>query len=161
MVSRNTAKQSAIRRKSRRTVCTGATASALAVVLASAVATPAMAVPGEARKVHVEGQLIPVEQGHDVYRMTGGFVGTYKLRSELVSYAWTYWDTEIREIRGTASMMAVSTSTRIRAAIRQSRRVIWSSPPTGWPASTPRPTGCSMASLLISSAAVGASVVAY
>jgi hypothetical protein len=64
----------------------------------------AMAVPGEACKVHVEGQLIPVEQSHDVYRMTGDLVGTYKLRSERVSHAWTYWDTEIRDIDGTASM---------------------------------------------------------
>jgi hypothetical protein len=104
MLSRTRAKQSAIGRKSRRAVWTGATASALAVVLASAVAPLAMAVPGEARKVHVEGQLIPVEQSHDVYRMTGGLVGTYKLRSERVSYAWTYWDTEIRDIDGTASM---------------------------------------------------------
>jgi hypothetical protein len=36
--------------------------------------------------------------------MTGGLVGTYKLRSERVSHAWTYWDTEIRDIDGTASM---------------------------------------------------------
>jgi hypothetical protein len=63
-----------------------------------------MAVPVEARQVHVEGQLIPVEQSHDVYRVTGGLVGTYKLRSERVSYAWTYWDTHIRDIDGTAFM---------------------------------------------------------
>ena len=104
MLSRTRAKQSAIGRKSRRAVWTGATASALAVVLASAVAPLAMAVPGEARKVHVEGQLIPVEHSHDVYRVTGGLVGTYHLRSERVSYAWTYWDTQIRDIHGTASI---------------------------------------------------------
>jgi hypothetical protein len=104
MLGRNRAKQSAIRRKSRRAVWTGAKASALAVVLASAVASPAIAVPSEVRKIHVEGQLIPVEESHDVYRMTGGLVGTYNPRSERVSYAWTYWGTEIREIDGTASM---------------------------------------------------------
>ena len=104
MLSRNRAKQSVIQRKGRRAVCTGATASALAVVLASAVvASPAMAVPSETR-VHVEGQLIPVEQSHDAYRVTGGLVGTYNLRSERVSYAWTYWDTQIREMDGTASI---------------------------------------------------------
>jgi hypothetical protein len=105
MLSRSRAKQSGIQRKSRRAVWTGATASAL-VVLASAAASPAIAVPGGARQVHVEGQLIPVEQSHDVYRVTGGLVGTYKLRSERVSYAWTYWDTQIRDIEGTASMRA-------------------------------------------------------
>jgi hypothetical protein len=104
MLSKNRAKQSAIQRKGRRAVRTGATASALAVVLASAVASPAMAVPREARQVHVEGQLIPVEQSRDVYRVTGGLVGTYNLRSERVSYAWTYWDTQIRDLDGTASI---------------------------------------------------------
>jgi hypothetical protein len=100
----NRTKQSAIQRKSWRAVRTGATASALAVVLAGAVSGPAWAVPGEARTVHVEGQLIPVEQSGDVYRVTGGLVGTYNLRSERVSYAWTYWNTQIRDINGTASM---------------------------------------------------------
>ena len=104
MLSRNRAKQSAIQQKRRRAVLTGATASALAVVLAGAMTGPAWAVPGEARKVHVEGQLIPVEQSQDVYRVTGGLVGTYNLRSERVSYAWTYWDTQIRNIDGTASV---------------------------------------------------------
>lgn len=104
MLSKNRAKQSAIQRKGRRAVRTGATASALAVVLASAVASPAMAVPSEARQVHVEGQLIPVEQSRDVFRVTGGLVGTYNVRSERVSYAWTYWETQIRDIDGTASM---------------------------------------------------------
>jgi hypothetical protein len=104
MLSRNRAKQSAIQPKSRRAVRTGAAASALAVVLASAVVSPAMAVPSEVRQVHVEGQLIPVEQSHDAYRVTGGLVGTYKLRSERVNYAWTYWGTQIRDIDGSASM---------------------------------------------------------
>ena len=104
MLSKNRAKQSAIQRKGRRAVRTGATASALAVVLASAVASPAMAVPSEVRQVHVEGQLIPMEQSRDVFRVTGGLVGTYNVRSERVSYAWTYWETQIRDIDGTASM---------------------------------------------------------
>jgi hypothetical protein len=104
MLSTNRSKQSAIRQKSRRAVRTGATASALAVVLAGAVAGPAWAVPGEARKVHVEGHLIPVEQSGDVYRVTGGLVGTYNLQSERVGTAWTYWDIEIRDIDGTASV---------------------------------------------------------
>ena len=104
MLSKNRAKQSARQRKGRRAVRTGATASALAVVLASAVASPAMAVPSEVRQVHVEGQLIPMEQSRDVFRVTGGLVGTYNVRSERVSYAWTYWETQIRDIDGTASM---------------------------------------------------------
>jgi hypothetical protein len=104
MLSRNGAKQSAIQQKSRRAVRTGAAASALAVVLASAALGPAMAVPSEVRQVHVEGQLVPVDQSHDVYRVTGGLVGTYNLRSERVTYAWTYWDTQIRDIDGTVSV---------------------------------------------------------
>jgi hypothetical protein len=104
MLSRSRAKQSAIQRKSRRAVGTGAAASALAVVLASAVVSPTMAVPSEVRRVHVEGKFIPVEQSHDVYRVTGGLVGTYDLRSERVSNSWTYWDTQIRDIDGTASV---------------------------------------------------------
>jgi hypothetical protein len=100
----NRAKQSVIQQKSWRAIRTGATASALAVVLTGVVAGQAWAVPAEARKVHVEGQLIPVEQSGDVYRVTGGLVGTYHLRSERVSYAWTYWDTQIRDINGTASL---------------------------------------------------------
>jgi hypothetical protein len=104
MLSRNRAKQSAVQRKSRRAVWTGATASALTVVLASGVAGPAMAVPPKARQVHVEGQLIPVGETPGVYRMTGGLVGTYKLRSERVIYAWTYFGTQIRDIEGTESI---------------------------------------------------------
>jgi hypothetical protein len=104
MLSRNRAKQSAVQRKSRRAVWTGATASALTVVLASGVAGPAMAVPPKARQVHVEGQLIPVGETPGVYRMTGGLVGTHKLRSERVIYAWTYFGTQIREIEGTESI---------------------------------------------------------
>lgn len=104
MLSRNRAKQSAIQRKGRCAVWTGATASALAVVLASAVAGPAMAVPREVRQVHVEGQLIPVGETSGLYRVTGGLVGTYSLRSERVIYAWTYFGTQVREIEGTQSI---------------------------------------------------------
>ena len=104
MLNTNTAKQSAIRRKSLRAVRAGATASALAVVLTGAVGGTAMAVPSEARQVHVEGQLIPVGQSPDVYRVTGGLVGTYNLRSERVIYAWTYFGTQTREIEGTESI---------------------------------------------------------
>lgn len=39
-----------------------------------------------------------------VYRVTGGLVGTYKLRSERVIQAWTYWATQIREIEGNESI---------------------------------------------------------
>jgi hypothetical protein len=103
MSSTNTPKQSAIRRGNQRVVKIGATASALAVVLTGAVAGPAMAVPGEVRRVHVEGQLIPMETSLEDYRVTGGLAGTYSLRSERVIYAWTYFGTQIQEIEGTAS----------------------------------------------------------
>jgi hypothetical protein len=67
-------------------------------------AAPALASPTEPLQVHVEGQLFPVEKSPGVYRVTGGLVGTYKLRSERVIYAWTYWSTQIRDIEGTESI---------------------------------------------------------
>jgi hypothetical protein len=88
----------------RRAVRIGAAASALAVVLAGAAAGPALAVPGEARQVHVEGQIIPVAESPGAYKVTGGLVGTFRPRSERVIYAWTYFGTQIREIEGTASI---------------------------------------------------------
>jgi hypothetical protein len=101
----NTAKELEIRRVRRnRAVRVGAAASGLAVVLACAAAAPAVAVPSETRKVHVEGHLLPVEKSPGVYGVTGGLVGTLKLRTERVSYAWTYWTTQIRDIEGTASL---------------------------------------------------------
>ena len=39
-----------------------------------------------------------------VYRVTGGLVGTYKIRSERVIHAWTYWTSQIRDIEGTESI---------------------------------------------------------
>jgi hypothetical protein len=123
-------------------------------------AGPAWAVPGEARKVHVEGQLIPVEQSHDVYRVTGGLVGTYNLRSERIGYAWTYWDTQIRNIDGTAS---------IRGCVDQNQNQSCDpAEPSGdlkfaynRVASFDTGTGgCSKASPPISSAAVGDSALA-
>ena len=63
-----------------------------------------MGAPNEPRQVHVEGQLIPVEESPGVYRVTGGLVGTYNLRSERVINAWTYWTTQIRDIEGTESI---------------------------------------------------------
>jgi len=63
-----------------------------------------MAVANETRQVHVEGQLLPVAHSPGVYRVTGGLVGTYRLRSERVINAWTYWTTQIRDIEGTVSI---------------------------------------------------------
>jgi hypothetical protein len=87
-----------------RAVRVGAAASGLAAVLAYGSMGPALAAPNETRQVHAEGQLLPVEQSPGVYRVTGGLVGTYRLRSERVINAWTYWTTQIREIEGTASI---------------------------------------------------------
>lgn len=101
----NAAKQSAIRRvRSQYVVRLGATASALAVILTGAVAGSAEAVPGGSRHVHVEGQLIPLEGSPGVYRMSGGLMGTYILRSERLVYAWTYFGTQIQDIEGTESI---------------------------------------------------------
>jgi hypothetical protein len=38
-----------------------------------------------------------------VYRVTGGLVGTYKIRSERVIHAWTYWTSQIRDIELSAT----------------------------------------------------------
>jgi hypothetical protein len=103
MASRNTARESAIRRVRRRAVRIGAAASGLTFILVCGSMGPALAAPNELRQVHVEGQLLPVAKSPEVYRVTGGLVGTFKVRSERVIYAWTYWDTQIRDIEGTES----------------------------------------------------------
>jgi hypothetical protein len=97
------AKELWIRRlRSRRTIWVGATG--LTVVLMCGVASPALAQPNESRQVHVEGQLIPVGETPGVYRVSGGLLGTYRLRTERVIHAWTYWNTQIREIEGTEAI---------------------------------------------------------
>jgi hypothetical protein len=65
---------------------------------------PALAESNETHQVHVEGHLLPVEESPGVYRITGGLVGSYKLRSERVINAWTYWNTQIRETAGTEAI---------------------------------------------------------
>lgn len=101
----NTAKESGTRSVScRRAVRVGAAASGLAVVLVCGATGTAVGAPTEPRQVHVEGQLIPVENRPGIYRVTGGLVGTYRLRTERVVNAWTYWNTEIREIAGTEAV---------------------------------------------------------
>ena len=101
----NTAKESGTRRlKSRCVIRVGAAASGLAVVLACAASGTALGAPNEPPQVHVEGQLLPIEGSPGAYRVTGGLVGTYKLRSERVINAWTYSTTQIRYIEGTESI---------------------------------------------------------
>jgi hypothetical protein len=98
----STAKELGIRRMRRnRAVRVGAAASGLAVLLGCIAATPALAAPNEPRQVHVEGHFLPVEKSPGVYRVTGGLVGSYKLRSERVVNAWTYFGTQIMDIEGT------------------------------------------------------------
>lgn len=99
------AKELRIRRLgSRRAVWVGAATSGLVVVLVCGVASPAVAQPNESRQVHVEGQLIPVKETPGVYRVSGGLLGTYRLRTERVIHAWTYWNTQIREMTGTEAV---------------------------------------------------------
>lgn len=101
----NAAKESGTRRlKSRCVIRVGAAASGLAVVLACAASGTALGAPNEPPQVHVEGQLLPIEGSPGTYRVTGGLVGTYKLRSERVINAWTSWSTQIRYIEGTESI---------------------------------------------------------
>ena len=105
MTSSNTAKESGIRRSRRsRAVRVGAAASGLVVVLGCVATGPAVASPNATRLVHVEGHVLPVAESPGVYRVTGGLVGIYKIRSERVIHAWTYWTTQIREIEGTESI---------------------------------------------------------
>jgi hypothetical protein len=105
VASSKAATESGIRRLRRsRIVRIGAAASGLAVVLGSVATTPALASPNATRQVHVEGHLLPVEESPGVYRVTGGLVGIYKIRSERVIHAWTYWTTQIRDSEGTESI---------------------------------------------------------
>ncbi len=97
MTSTNTAKESGTRGvRSHRALRVGAAASGLAVVLVCGAAGTALGAPNEPRPVHLEGRLLPVAGSSVVYRVTGGLVGTYKLRSERVINTWTYWATQIR-----------------------------------------------------------------
>src|SRR5678816_1563138 len=104
MKTTNVAKSSGIGWLRARAVRVGAAASGLAALLGCGSMGSALAAPNETRQVHVEGQLLPVAQSPGVYRVTGGLVGTYRLRSERVINAWTYWTTQIRDIEGTASI---------------------------------------------------------
>ena len=105
VTSSNTAKESGIRRSRRsRAVRVGAAASGLVVVLGCVATGPAVASPNATRLVHVEGHVLPVAESPGVYQVTGGLVGIYKIRSERVIHAWTYWTTQIREIEGTESI---------------------------------------------------------
>ena len=52
----------------------------------------------------MEGRLLPVDGSPGVYRVTGGLVGTYKLRTERVINSWTYWTTKIDYVEGTESL---------------------------------------------------------
>jgi hypothetical protein len=105
MKSTNVAKELGIRRLgSRRAVRVGAAVSGLAVVLMCGVANPALAEQRESRQVHVEGLLTPVQDRPGVYQVSGGLLGTYRLRTERLISAWTYWDTQIREIEGTEAI---------------------------------------------------------
>jgi hypothetical protein len=105
VISSNTAKKSGIRRSRwSRAVRVGAAASGLVVVLGCVATNPAVASPSATRLVHVEGHILPVAESPGVYRVTGGLVGIYKIRSERVIHAWTYWTTQIREIEGTESI---------------------------------------------------------
>jgi len=105
VTSNNTAKESGIRRlRHSRTMRVGAAASGLALVLGCAATAPAQASPIATRQVHVEGHILPMAESPGVYRVTGGLVGTYKVRGERVIHTWTYWTTQIRDSEGTESI---------------------------------------------------------
>jgi hypothetical protein len=82
----------------------GAAASGLAVVLVCGAAGTALAAPRDPQQVQVKGQLLPVDGSPGVYRVSGGLIGTYRLRSERVVNEWTERTTQIRYIEGTGSI---------------------------------------------------------
>jgi hypothetical protein len=90
--------------RSRHALRLGAAASGLAVVLACGATGTALGAPNEQGQLHVEGQLLPVDGSPGVYRVTGGLVGSYRLRTERVINSWTYWTTKIAYIEGTESL---------------------------------------------------------
>jgi hypothetical protein len=82
----------------------GAAASGLAIVLVCGAAGTALAAPSDPQQVQVKGQLLPVDGSPGVYRVSGGLIGTYRLRSERVINEWTERTTQIRYIEGTGSI---------------------------------------------------------
>lgn len=105
MTITKTAKESRTRRvRSRHAIRLGAAVSGLAVVLACGAASTAVGAPNAPGQLHVEGQLLPVDGSPGLYRVTGGLIGTYKLRSERVINAWTYWTAQVRYVEGTGSI---------------------------------------------------------
>ena len=64
----------------------------------------ALGAPNEPGQLHVEGQLLPVDGSPGIYRVTGGLVGTYKLRSERVINCLDLLDYADRDIEGTESI---------------------------------------------------------
>jgi hypothetical protein len=101
----NKAKESGTRRlKSRRIKRIGVAASGLAVVLACGATATAVGAPTEPGQLQVEGQLLPIDGSPGIYRVTGGLIGTYKLRSERVINSWTCWTVQVRYIEGTGSI---------------------------------------------------------
>ena len=105
MTIANTAKESRARRvRSQRIKRIGVAASGLAVVLACGATGTAVGAPTEPGQLHVEGQLLPIDGSPGVYRVTGGLVGTYKVRSERVINAWTFWTVQVRYVEGTGSV---------------------------------------------------------
>lgn len=102
----STSKRSGTRRPSSRALRVAAVAAGLAAAVGGLAAQPALAAPADPRVVHVEGQLVPMEYSPGSYRVSGGLVGTYQLRSERVIHSWTYFTTQIQEIEGTETIDA-------------------------------------------------------
>lgn len=81
-----------------------AAVSGLAVVFACGVPGTAWGAPSDPQQVQVKGQLLPVDGSPGVYRVSGGLIGIYRLRSERVINEWTERTTQIRYIEGSESM---------------------------------------------------------
>ena len=88
----------------RRAICLGSAASGLAIVLVCGAAGTALGAPSDPQQVHVKGQLPPVDGSPGVYRVSGGLIGTYRLRSERVINGWTDRAAQISYIEGTESI---------------------------------------------------------
>jgi hypothetical protein len=87
-----------------RAIRLGAAASGLAIVLVCGAAGTALGAPGDPQPAHVKGQLLPVDGSPGLYRVSGGLIGIYRLRSESVINEWTDRTAQISYLEGIESI---------------------------------------------------------
>ena len=123
MKTTNVAKSSGIGWLRPRAVRVGAAASGLAAVLVCGSMGPAVAAPNETRQVHVEGQLLPVEQSPGVYRSPVGWSAPIGFEVSGSSTPGLIGRGRSGRSKEPHQSRDVSTRTSTRAATRASRPV--------------------------------------